>query len=62
MYESCQKVSRMILGWDLLEFVILSQISCNCHSESGDCNRVTVKLMFTERLPCILITLSILTD
>lgn len=36
-YGSCQKVSRTILGWHFLEFVILSQISCNCHFESGVC-------------------------
>lgn len=50
MYEGCQKVSRIILGWNLLKFFILSQTSCHCHFESGDCNRTMVKLMFIENL------------
>ena len=50
MCEGCRKVSRIILGWNLLNFFILSQTSCHCHFESGDCNRATVKLMFVESL------------
>ena len=50
MYEGCQKVSRIILGWNLLKCFILAQTSCRCQFESGDCNRTMVKLMFIESL------------
>lgn len=48
MYESWQKVSRIILNLGLV--LMFSQIPCDCYFEPSNYNRIIVKLMFVEGL------------